>query len=375
MGVTKEELAEWEHRMDPKTIRCSSLPLAFTCPGSLRGDLAIGSANEAADDGTAVHAGLASVVRGMAPDAAHDLMLTEHPACNRGEVTPLFWAGVKMWGEIQKWMPNADAENEMKAGNLTGHVDAHSVGETEAIICDWKSGRKDHNYRHQGFGYAWLKLHLVQRLERSTVHFAWLRTQELESYTVDRARADAWYQELQDHVVNWDGKYHEGPHCAFCPRRHSCPAITAMVKADVAMFADGKTFELSTCTGPELCTFWRKLAMLKRLLESAERSARSEIGHRGDVLDGEGGVIHYIPAEGPREVDTLKAWDALTKRLTDEELAPCLKVRLGELEATIKAKAGRGKGAAAIRELNEELKAAGAVSRESTQRLIDERIK
>ena len=174
---------------------------------------------------------------------------------------------------------------------------------------------------------------------------------------------------------NWDGKYHEGSHCAFCPRRTSCPAVTAMVRADVAMFADGRTFELSTCTGPELCGHFRKVKMLQRLLESAERNARSEIGHRGDVLDGEGGVIHYVPAEGPREVDTLKAWPSLVKRLTDEELAPCLKVRLGEMESAIKAKAGKGKGAAAIRGLNEELKAAGAVSRETTQRLCDERLK
>jgi len=141
------------------------------------------------------------------------------------------------------------------------------------------------------------------------------------------------------------------------------------------MFAEGKTFELSTCTGPELCGHFRKIKMLQHLLDAAEENARSEIGHRGDVLDGEGGVIHYVEAEGPRDVDTLKAWDALTKRLTDEELAPCLKVRLGELETALKAKAGKGKGAAAVRELNEELKAAGAVSRETVQRLTDERIK
>jgi hypothetical protein len=357
------------------TIRCSSLPLAFTCPGSLRGDMSIDSTSEPADDGTAVHAGLALVVRGMAPDAAHELMLAEHPACNRGEVTPLFWAGVKMWGEIGKWMPGAYSECHYENDGLSGHLDAESTQETEGAVCDWKSGRKDHDYRQQGFGYAFLKLRKQPALKQVTVHFAWLRTQELESYTVTRERAELWYQELQDRVVNWDGKYHEGPHCAFCPRRTSCPAVTAMVRSDVAMFSDGKTFELSTCTGPELCGFFRKVKMLQRMLEAAERNARSEIGHRGDVLDGEGGVIHYVPAEGPREVDTLRAWPSLVKRLTDEELAPCLKVRLGEMEAAVKAKAGKGKGAAAIRELNEELKAAGAVSRETTQRLIDERLK
>ena len=358
------------------TIRCSSLPLAFTCPGSIRLDgPSVDATNDAAADGTAVHAGLASVVRGMAPDAAHELMLAEHPACNRGEVTPLFWAGVKMWGEIQKWATDPSAEVELFSGCLTGHADVVSNFGYTVSCGDWKSGRKDRDHKHQVFGYAWLLLQRASDVQQVTVHIFWLREKEIESYTVTRERADAWYQQLQGEVVDWDGKYHAGPHCTFCPRRTSCPAVTALVRQDVEMFADGKTFELATCTGPELCGHFRKIVMLKHLLDAAERNARSEIGHRGDVLDGEGGVIHYVPAEGPREVDTLKAWDALTKRLTDEELAPCLKVRLGELEATLKTKAGKGKGAAAIRELNDEFKAAGAVSRESTQRLTDERIK
>jgi hypothetical protein len=310
----------------------------------------------------------------MEAEAAHELMLSEHPACNRAEVTPLFWAGVKMWGEIQQWATDPSAEVALAAGCLTGHADIVSDYGYTVSCGDWKSGRKDRDHREQVFGYAWLLLQRSPDIQQVTVHVFWLRSQEIESYTIDRNRAGVWYQELQDHVVNWNGKYHEGPHCAFCPRRHSCPAMTAMVRADVEMFS-GKTFELSTCTGPELCNHFRKIKMLQRLLEAAERNARSEIGHRGDVLDGEGGVIHYIPAEGPREIDTLKAWDALTKRLTDAELAPCLKVRLGEMESSVKAKAGKGKGAAAIRELNDELKAAGAVSRETTQRLIDERLK
>ena len=357
------------------TIRCSSLPLAFTCPGSLRGDMAIDSTSAPADDGTAVHAGLAAVVRGMAPEAAHELMLTEHPACNRAEVTPLFWAGVKMWGEISKWMPDAHAETYYEGGGLSGHLDAEADQGTEGTVNDWKSGRKDHDYRHQGFGYARLKLIKQPHLSRVTTHFAWLRTQEIESYTVDRARADAWYQQLQDEVVNWDGKYHEGPHCKFCPRRTSCPAVTAMVRADVAMFSDGKTFELSTCTGRELCGFFRKIKMLQQFLESAERNARIEISHRGEVDDGEGGLIHMVPTKGNREINPLLAWPILSAWLTDAEMARVVDIGVGKMETAVKAKAPKGKGAAAIRKLSEALEAVGAVSREPGQKLVDERKK
>lgn len=361
-------------RMTP--IRCSSLPLAFTCPGSLRGDgPAVDMINDASADGTAVHAGLASVVRGMDAEAAHELMLAEHPACNRGEVTPLFWAGVKMWTEIQHWMPGAQAEGEMRTGELTGHTDVISLPGTEGVILDWKSGRKDRDYRHQGFGYAYLRMHLWPALTSVTVHFAWLRSQELESYTVDRGRAYAWYQHLREEVVDWDGKYRAGPHCTFCPRRASCPAVTALVKQDVAMFADGKTFELSTCTGPELCGHFRKIKMLQRFLEAAERNARVEIGHRGEVDDGEGGMIHMVPTKGNREIAPLAAWPILSARLTNQEMAGVVEIGVGRLEDAIKAKAPKGKGAAAVRELSEALEAAGAISREPGQKLVDERKK
>jgi hypothetical protein len=331
--------------------------------------------SDPADDGTAVHAGLASVVRGMAAESAYELMLAEFPSCNRGEVTPLFWAGVKMWGEMQKWATDPSAEVALAAGCLTGHADIVSDFGYTVSCGDWKSGRKDRDHKHQVFGYAWLLLQRTADIQQVTVHLLWLREKEIESYTVDRARADVWYQELQDRVVNWDGKYREGPHCTFCPRRTSCPAVTALVRQDVAMFADGKTFELSTCTGPELCGHFRKIKMLQRFLEAAERNARMEIGHRGEVDDGDGGLIHMVPTKGNREIAPLAAWPILSARLTDSEMAGVVEIGVGRLEDAIKAKAPRGKGAGMIREVFADLEAAGAVSREPGVKLVDERKK
>lgn len=362
--------------MEPlTTIRCSSLPLAFLCPGSVHGDLLIDEANAPADDGTAVHFGLARVVSGMDAQAAHDLMLIEHPACNAGEVTPLFWAGVKMWNQIREWMPEPRVEVERIIGGLSGHDDIEStVGETCAIV-DWKSSRKDQDYKAQGFGYAWLFLSVNPGVDVVTVHIAWLRTQEIESYTVTRARADEWYQELQATVINWAGKYRSGPHCEHCPRRASCPAITAMARSAVEMFAPGKVFTLATCTGPELAEFFRRVKLLQGLLKDAESAARLEISGRGEVDDGAGGVIHFVSTAGNREIDPLKAWDVLTGRFSDAEMATIVDIGVGKMEKAIKAKAPKGKGAAAIRELSEALEAAGAVKREPGRQLRDERRK
>jgi hypothetical protein len=148
-----------------------------------------------------------------------------------------------------------------------------------------------------------------------------------------------------------------------------------MVRADVAMFSDGKTFELSTCTGPELCGHFRKIKMLQRFLEAAERNARMEISHRGEVDDGEGGLIHMVPTKGNREINPLLAWPILTARLSDDEMAGVVDIGVGKMESAIKAKAPKGKGAAAVRELSEALEAAGAVSREPGFKLTDERKK
>ena len=141
------------------------------------------------------------------------------------------------------------------------------------------------------------------------------------------------------------------------------------------MFADGKTFELSTCTGPELCGHFRKIKMLQRFLEAAERNARMEIGHRGEVDDGDGGLIHMVPTKGNREIAPLAAWPILSARLTDSEMAGVVEIGVGRLEDAIKAKAPRGKGAGMIREVFAELEAAGAVSREPGVKLVDERKK
>jgi hypothetical protein len=46
----------------------------------------------------------------------------------------------------------------------------------------------------------------------------WLRDQSIENYTMSRADARSWLAELLATVVDWNGVYRPGPHCAHCPR-------------------------------------------------------------------------------------------------------------------------------------------------------------
>lgn len=356
-------------------LRCSSLPLAMRCPGSVHNDggVLIDDWNEAGEDGTDIHRLLATHPEGDAPK--------ELVAELSDEARILYYTGAKMWREhISAWMPNSHAEVEFAdTGDsaLTGHIDRLSLrlSESTAVVLDWKTGRKDYDHKAQGFGYALLVLARQHELQSVTVHFAWVRTQELESYTVTRKRADSWQQELCD-IYEWDGVFHPGDHCTHCRRHATCPALHAMNKQSLALVT-GQTVDLASMPSPEIATLYRRLGPLAQQISDLQEAIKSEGKTRGGIDDGAGRILHYKQTKGPREVDALKAWDALTERLTDKELAPCLKVRIGEVENAVAEKArkteGPRKGAAAIRALNEALEKAGAIKQEPQYRWTDER--
>lgn len=350
-------------------VRCSSLPLAFRCPGAIRSDtgVMIDLHHDAADVGSDVHRLLASHPEGDAPAA----LLGELP----DDARILYFTGAKLWREqIAAWMPDSESEVEYFDDEGSGHVDRQSISADGArgVVLDWKTGRKDSDYRHQGFGYA-RRLFLAHRLlDVVTVHFCWLRTQELESYTVSRERAEEWECERHARVVDWDGVYHPGEHCSDCRRFASCPAHAEMNRASLALVQAG-TVNLATMDGPTLATTLRRLGPLAKTIEQLQDACKAEVRARGEVDDGAGRVLHFVETNGPREVDTLKAWDALSSRLTDKELAACLKVKLGDVEQAVAAKAGRGKGAEAKRQLAAALEAAGAITQPKVDRFKDER--
>lgn len=371
-----------------KETRCSSLPLAFICPPSLHDvDVRIDHTGEPAGIGTAVHRALAPLVDGMSPQAALDVALDVHRDADRAEVAPLFWAGVKIWeNKLRAMMPGARAEIALSATvsdgeskiTLSGHVDNLSVDHVQrtAVVNDWKTGRLDHDFSNQGFGYAALVLLNDPDVDLVSVYFSWVRTGEVEAYIVTRERMNQWLESLMGEVIKWDGRYHDGPHCSHCHRNHACPAATAMVRRDVQMFADGGSPDIQAMDDSAFAAYWRKLKALETMVKEAREHARIEVDRRGgEVEDDAGGVIHFVDQNGPREIDWLKARPIVEGILKPEEYVEALSVSAKKLDDIVGKKAGRGKGAAAKRDLAEKLEAAGAVSHTSQRKLVEERIK
>jgi hypothetical protein len=373
--------------MDIINTSCSSLPLGFICPPSLHViDLRIDHTGELAGVGTAVHRALAPLIEGIAPATSLEIALDMHRDASWEEVRPLFWSGVKMWEKIREWMPGARAEVGLSAtvtdgdyqANLTGHIDLLSVDHEKrsAVVGDWKSGRLDHDFHHQGFGYATLVMLNDHDVDEVSVHFFWLRTGEIESYVVTRDRMNQWLEELMADVVKWDGRYHDGHHCGHCHRNHDCPAVTAMIRRDVAMFSDDAKANIESMDAPTFCGYWRKLKTLEGLVKEAREHSRIEVERRGgEVHDGSGSVIHFVEHNAPREVDYLKAKPVISELLTEDEFAPAIEVSAKKLEDIVGKKAGRGKGSGAKRELAEALVAAGAITQTKQRKLIEERAK
>jgi hypothetical protein len=341
------------------------------CPGSSRTDdgVLIDTHNDAADDGTDAHRLMASWPEGDAPKYLTDELSQD---ARIG-----YFTAAKMWREnISAWMPNSEAEVELAADGLTGHIDRLSVrlDQRSAAVVDWKFGRKDFSHKSQGFGYAFLVLRIYP-VDTVTVHFAWARTQELESYTVSRERAEQWNNERWNRIGGWDGKFCNGDHCAHCPRLSTCPAQRQLVKRDVETLTTVGIPDVTAMEPAQLVDFHRRLAVLSAVLDSAKKSTRMEVEKRGKVLSHDGHVLHLVEENGKRNIDTLKAWAILNRALDAEDFAKCLTVSIADVEKAVAANAPRGQGATVKRMLIEQLEAVGAITQGKQFKLKLERIK
>jgi hypothetical protein len=362
-----------------EALRASQLPEAFLCPGSARApDVRIGHDDDASEMGTAVHTAMREVVRGWDGDAA-DLIAGFQG--NAKELRVLVAYGRKAWqamaAEIKsdiEPMTELPLSADYMGVRLTGHIDLYRQVGRVAFIDDWKSGRLDRNYYHQLAAYAFLALLDDANLDEVVASVIWLREQERETYRFTRAKIAEWASLLIETVVKWDGTYKPGRACGFCPRSHSCPAVVAVVRRDVEMFAATPVLDLTTMPGPALVELHRRVKTVARFAESFDEAFRDEVKGRGGSVDaGDGTVVGFVEENGKREIDTLKAWPLLSEGYTPEEMAEFVTISASALDEVAAKKAGRGKGAGAKRDLRAKLDALQAIRQPKVWKLKERR--
>lgn len=368
------------------TLRCSGLPLAFLCPGSVRHEgLRIDETGDAAALGTAAHEGLATLVESGRVDWAGVAELAKLHGVAEGDLRYLLAQGQKLWAEVHQSYPNASAEHELsytapdKAFRLTGHVDVlGGSGGGTLHVGDWKTGRLDGDHSEQIKGYAALALLATPGAAQATAGVLWVRDTEYEHYTMAAAQVAVWLERLRAEVVDWDGTYRVGTHCQHCPRNHECPAGRALVRRDVAAIADDGVVAnvedsdaLAAMTPDQVVDLLAKADLVAKYAERVRNAIRSHVMRNGDILGSEKRLT--LQREERRGLETLAAFPVLTARLEDEEMAEVIDISLAGAERIAAKKAGKGKGAAAVRELRVALDEAGALKVSTITKLVVKR--
>jgi hypothetical protein len=371
--------------MEGIALRCSALPLAFLCAGSVRtGDLVIDETHPAAGMGTACHDGLRALPAAGRVDWNGVPELAKRHGVPEPELRMLLGQGQKLWAQLKDSFPDAVTEErlfiDLPGGHsLSGHLDLLGKSHRTAHVGDWKTGRLDSDYREQLIGYCALALLDDDSLEEATAGVIWLREGEWEHYTMRKVELPAYLRRVQREIIDWDGTFRAGEHCTHCPRSHECPARQALVRRDVAAFLGGELTDyavnadaLAALPGGQLVALLASADMVQEIAERLRRAIRELVERDGDIVaDGKRLTIQKSARRHLHVVPALDVLDAAG--FTDDEKVSALEVHLKAAQDVVAAKAPyRGKKKA-IEKLLADLDAAGAVHTKEVTQLVTRR--
>jgi hypothetical protein len=364
-------------RMRVIYYRCSSLPLLFKCAAAgQRPDVVVHDTCEAAEVGTDVHKHIQQIVE------------TGHTGpIQHSETRALVSVGRRLWFQYQPALgaslrelfpaPVCERELSVEVSRgivVTGHTDVQSGMVGTCRVLDWKTGRVDSDYSQQLLGYAALAMLENYAIERVETHIVWLREQDIEHYTMTRDELPAWVRRIE-RIANWRGSYESGSHCAHCPRAHECPGWNALVRRDASALLDEDVESLESRLAlmepDRMIELVRRARMVAKVAERIVSAARAHVARVGEVAGSESRLT--ISTTRLRVLDAFSAWPVLQEHLDDRELATCCKVSLSQVEELVAKKAPPRQGAAAKRELRQQLEEADAVHYGSTNILTEKR--
>lgn len=362
---------------DNIALRASAMPLAFACPGSVRHTgLRVEPRNEAAALGSAAHEALRPLSETGFIDWGALPEIAGRHGVSVDELRMLCARATKLWPALADTFDGAWTEVPLSwHGNVSfsGHLDLLVTGARIARGADWKSGRKDSDYAEQMRAYCVLLLLDDKTLDSASMTIVWLRDGDAETYSMSRADADKWLARVQSEIVEWDGVFHPGDHCTYCPRAHECEAAHALARRDVAaMSADTASAELAMMKPGEALELARVAKRVAGYAARVREAIKAHVSEHGDIVAD--GMRLTIDEQTNRELEPLEAWPVLQEAgFGPEELAGCIKLSVGKVEKTAARKAGRGKGAKAVRELQDKLQEAGAIGLRNVRKLTEKR--
>lgn len=365
-------------------LRASSLPIAFTCPGSIRtSEVQLNSSNQLAKLGSAAHRASESLPRtGTIDWDSIDAIAAEFEVdCN--DLRYLAAMALKLWSKVKDSFPGALTEVavehtlQLSGLTITGHIDGVSITGDVARLYDFKFGYLDSDYYHQMMAYASMILLEYPSIREVTATILWARDQEIQNYTIDREDAEAWAAKLEAEVINWDGVLHPSHKCQYCPRSHECTAYNALARSASAAIldldVDSIEQQIALMPGQQLIELRRKAKMVSDIAETTLDAIRNRVLKEGEIFGAD--AILTLDSRPKHELDPAKTWPILEALgFEPEDYAKVTTIRKSKVEEIVKERAGRGNGAAAIRKLKEQLEHAGALQTESVLMVRERRL-
>lgn len=357
------------------SVRCSSLPLYLRCAQSALGEINVNEWYPETALGTAVHeAAKLWLTTGLEPDLA--AVASVH-AVDLDDLTFLFGQLRRAWAQIAP-PPTDKLHIEIPADyvisealQLTGTADVvieRNAGDVLEVL-DWKSGRRDADYREQMMGYCALALRAFPYSSRCLARIVWLREMEVEMYSLARSELVAWEDRLVKQAE--DTLYRPGPHCSWCPRQFACGARRDMQSASLAILGAAGDRTLETMAPSEQLSLYRRAKDVAQLAKRVLDEMRTIVENTGAV-EADGVRLEIVP-EKKRNILPAAAWPVLQKHLTEDGIAASITVHITKAEDEVAANKPRGEGASAKRAFNADLEAAGAVRIHIVKKLTERR--
>lgn len=302
-----------------------------------------------------------------------------HDAAERGDTTSLNEeqrAQVKECFEYVEGITELadEVHKELKldggAGQTWGTADVVSINGEHAHVIDYKFGRwpvDDADVNLQGWAYA-VGVFASFPVSRVTVHFLIPRIDAATRHTFTReddydrlktrvatviARA-----ELPDPPLNPDPKA-----CQYCAAKARCPALAEKA----LMIPVNQHWELPADLNPAAITDPGQMAKVLGVIPVIEAWAKDIRGAALDMARNGGNIPGYSirSRSGKRVIkDLLAAWEILNKDFALDlcEFLPACSISITGIEDAVKAKTGKGGGAALLRQLNSRFAEEGIVT-------------
>ena len=388
-----------------KNIRCSSLDSLFDCPQSVLLDtLSVGRpTSPAAEMGNVCHAALASYISSDSLEIDSFLSASSLDAeAARDEAMMLVSYGTSEWsygGEDRKplsaYFSNPQLEASIEGptlscsdGNeyrITGTVDCCSpAGIDEAIFLDWKSGYIEDGYQQQMAGYAYLIWNHMGRPVDVTITgiTVFLRGRYYNVVKFTDKTIVEWENNLIHNILP-SKEYSPGSSCRFCPVYAACEARSAVVRRTIDDVMGTSTekpdepgwmdrakdllasLDESNKSDPAVAELVSDMLFRVRLISQVSDNAKAilkeAITRVGPIPLSDDSVVGLRSVER-KKLDPMLALPVLRRCLSETQLAKAMRLSLPDITNAYASSRPRGKKGAAVEEITQHLRDAGAIS-------------